>query len=264
MKEGGWLDVPAFLEYTRQVLLERASYAIASLDPDDLSVGPAGVQWKNVSASGIIFCQGWRGHGIVFSIGFRCDRRRRHPRPRDSGTGRDPRIVNGGGWLVPVGGNRFRAGATYHHGARDTPSLELSREEVLAKIAALTPAVPEVTGHRRALRPTIRRSQVFLGTHPAIPASPTSTDWDRKGPSTARGMPVSSPGIFSTELPCLRMRSAGPVSLSPPSMSFPRVTETAHDLVARFVREGDHVIDATVGNGHDTGSSPGWSARRAC
>lgn len=35
-------------------------------------------------------------------------------------------------------------------------------------------------------------------------------------------------------------------------MSFPRVTETAHDLVARFVREGDHVIDATVGKGHDT------------
>ena len=35
-------------------------------------------------------------------------------------------------------------------------------------------------------------------------------------------------------------------------MSFPRVSETAHDLVARFVREGDHVVDATVGNGHDT------------
>ena len=35
-------------------------------------------------------------------------------------------------------------------------------------------------------------------------------------------------------------------------MSLPRVTETAHDLVARFVREGDHVVDATVGNGHDT------------
>lgn len=35
-------------------------------------------------------------------------------------------------------------------------------------------------------------------------------------------------------------------------MSFPRVTETAHDLVARFVRDGDHVVDATVGNGHDT------------
>lgn len=170
MKEGGWLDVPAFLEYTRQVLLERASYAIASLDPDDLSVGPAGVQWKNVSASGIIFCQGWRGArnrffdwipmrptgGDILDLEI----------PELAG---DPRIVNGGGWLVPVGGNRFRAGATYHHGARDTPSLELSREEVLAKIAALTPAVPEVTGHRRALRPTIRRSQVFLGTHPAHP-----------------------------------------------------------------------------------------------
>lgn len=34
-------------------------------------------------------------------------------------------------------------------------------------------------------------------------------------------------------------------------MPFPRVTSFAHDLVATFVKEGDHVIDATVGNGHD-------------
>jgi len=32
----------------------------------------------------------------------------------------------------------------------------------------------------------------------------------------------------------------------------PRVTEMAHDLIRRFVREGDRVVDATVGNGHDT------------
>lgn len=169
MKEGGWLDVPAFLEYTRQVLLERASYAIASLNPDDLSVGPSGVQWKNVSAAGVIFCQGWRGAqnrffdwipmrptgGDILDLEI----------PELAG---DPRIVNAGGWLLPLGGSRFRAGATYHHGA-PAPPLEMAREEILAKIAILTPALPRVTGHRRALRPTIRRSQVFVGTHPARP-----------------------------------------------------------------------------------------------
>lgn len=171
MKEGGWLDVPAFLAYTRQVLLERASYAIAALNPDDLSVGPGGVRWKNVSASGIIFCEGWRGGqnrffdwipmrptgGDILDLEI----------PELAG---DPRIVNGGGWLVPAEGSRFRGGATYHHGARETPSLEIARGEILAKIAALTPAVPKVMGHRRALRPTIRRSQVFVGTHPARPS----------------------------------------------------------------------------------------------
>lgn len=32
----------------------------------------------------------------------------------------------------------------------------------------------------------------------------------------------------------------------------PRVTELAHDLIRKFVGAGDRVVDATVGNGHDT------------
>lgn len=35
-------------------------------------------------------------------------------------------------------------------------------------------------------------------------------------------------------------------------MALPRVTEMAHELVARHLRPGDRAIDATVGNGHDT------------
>lgn len=33
---------------------------------------------------------------------------------------------------------------------------------------------------------------------------------------------------------------------------FPRITEYVHDLIRSRVRPGDHVIDATMGNGHDT------------
>lgn len=36
------------------------------------------------------------------------------------------------------------------------------------------------------------------------------------------------------------------------SRRLPRVTELAHLLIERFVQEGDRVVDATVGNGHDT------------
>lgn len=33
---------------------------------------------------------------------------------------------------------------------------------------------------------------------------------------------------------------------------FPRITEYVHDLMRQRVQEGSHVIDATMGNGHDT------------
>lgn len=35
-------------------------------------------------------------------------------------------------------------------------------------------------------------------------------------------------------------------------MALPRITDLAHHLVGSIVRKGDHVIDATAGNGHDT------------
>lgn len=35
-------------------------------------------------------------------------------------------------------------------------------------------------------------------------------------------------------------------------MSLPRVTEMAHELLARHLRPGQWAVDATVGNGHDT------------
>lgn len=35
-------------------------------------------------------------------------------------------------------------------------------------------------------------------------------------------------------------------------MAFPRVTEIAHLILRSRITQGDHVVDATVGNGHDT------------
>lgn len=40
--------------------------------------------------------------------------------------------------------------------------------------------------------------------------------------------------------------------MKPAPQRLPRVTEIGHDLVRRFVIAGDRVVDATVGNGHDT------------
>lgn len=168
MKEGGWLDVPAFLELTRQHLLERASYAIGRVDSAEVSVSHDAVRWKNIEAETVVFCEGWRSGrnrffdwipmrptgGDILDLEI--------PDLADEG-----RIVNKGGWLLPLGGGRFRAGSTYRHGSADNED-EAKRTEVLAKITSITPMPATVTGHRNALRPTIRRSQVFMGTHPSL------------------------------------------------------------------------------------------------
>jgi len=62
MREGGWLDVPGFLELTRQALLERAAYAIGRVRSVDVTIEESGIRWKNITAAKVIFCEGWRGN----------------------------------------------------------------------------------------------------------------------------------------------------------------------------------------------------------
>lgn len=167
MKRGGWLDVPQFLEMTRQHLLERLSYAIGDVSADQVSITDSGVRWKNVEASKIIFCEGWMGNQNRFfdwitmhsALGEILDL-------KIPSLETENRIINRGGWMIPKGDGIFRAGSTYQH---DFDRIEPSNEgeaEVIQKMRSITTAPIEVIGRHAAVRPIIKRSQVFMGIHP--------------------------------------------------------------------------------------------------
>ncbi|MDF1825594.1 MAG: FAD-dependent oxidoreductase [Verrucomicrobiales bacterium] len=168
MKGGGWLDVPAFLETTRQHLLERASYAIGKVNSAEVHPHSTGVQWKNINAKQIIFAEGWRNHENQFF-----DWIRMHSALGDILDVRIPGldglelIINKGAWLLPVGGDRFRTGSNYRHQLASLDPDHAGREEIIEKLRSITPLPFEVIDHRCAVRPIIHRSQIFAGIHPA-------------------------------------------------------------------------------------------------
>lgn len=167
MCQSGWLDLPAFLEQMRQILLERAAYAIGVVRPADIVTHENSVQWKNVEAGTIVFCQGWEGCQNEYfdwlpwnpARGDVLDIKMKNP-------SNESRIVNRGGWILPRGENVFRAGSTYDHDFANASPTETGKEEVLEKIARITGEEPEVISHRSAIRPSIRRSQIIMGRHP--------------------------------------------------------------------------------------------------
>lgn len=170
MNGGGWLDVPRFLDATRQRLIECAAYAIATVKSDDIEVSDKVVRWKNVEADRVVFCEGWRGNKNRFfdwlpmnpAAGDILDLRIPDLAPED-------RILNKGGWLLPIGDELFRAGSTYRSNLNEEDGIEKGRNEILEKIAGITSADYEVVAIKTAIRPIIRRSQIFMGTHPSQP-----------------------------------------------------------------------------------------------
>lgn len=170
LSAAGWLQVPAFLEAMRQFLLERLGYAIGRLEPEDVKISRDEVRWKNVTAERIVLCQGWEGSRNRWFdwVPFRnakgqildlvCE-----------GTASEKRIVNRGGWMLPLGEGRFRAGATYEWdfaAGEASATSEESREELEGRLERLLKVPFEVTGQRAAVRPVIRRSRALVGWHP--------------------------------------------------------------------------------------------------
>jgi glycine oxidase len=167
MRGGGWLDLPVFLEITRQHLLETVSYAIGRVFASDLKVKNNGIRWRNIVAGKIVFCEGWRARENVFfahipmhsAKGDILDLRPLAPYPTSH-------ILSCGSWLLPQSTSLFRAGSTYQHHFDDASPVPEGQAQVLENVARLTDQAFEIIGHRAAIRPIIRRSQPYMGHSP--------------------------------------------------------------------------------------------------
>ena len=78
-------------------------------------------------------------------------------------------VLNRAAYVVPMGGSRFRVGATY----RWPPFAESITDEALtelsSRLAGLTPLPFAVLGQRAGVRPAVYDRRPLLGRHPAHP-----------------------------------------------------------------------------------------------
>lgn len=72
-------------------------------------------------------------------------------------------LVGGGGWLVPVGGGRFKAGATYEWDQLDGRPTVAGRARVVEILRTLGVGDFTLLTHEAGIRPIVRRSQPLIG-----------------------------------------------------------------------------------------------------
>jgi glycine/D-amino acid oxidase-like deaminating enzyme len=81
----------------------------------------------------------------------------------------EQRVVHRGIWLVPLGGDYFRVGATHTWEPLDAIPTAEGRAELESKLRAFLKLPYEVIDHRAAVRPVIDAGFPVLGRHPAHP-----------------------------------------------------------------------------------------------
>jgi glycine/D-amino acid oxidase-like deaminating enzyme len=150
------LDAPGFIAASREFFRRYGRYRQASADATGAVAG--------IAAARRVFCEGAVGllHGVANILPSRCAK---GEILTVSIPGLDePRLVVGnGGWLVPLGEGRYKAGAPYEWGTLDDAPSAAGRSWVEGLLAGLLDLPFEVLEHVAGIRPIVRQSQPVIG-----------------------------------------------------------------------------------------------------
>lgn len=191
MKSGN-LDIPKFLNHFRDYLKNEQSILEEVFEDDLLKITESGVEYKGNAAKHIFFCQGQQGlqnkwfnylplhqtKGEVLTLRIKALNANR--------------ILNKGFFILPIGDDLYKVGATFNWKEKDCIPTEVGKSELLEKLHSLLDHPYEVVEHIAGLRPTVVDRRPIIGTHPEHPALVIYNGMGPKGviyaPYTARNL----------------------------------------------------------------------------
>lgn len=152
-----WLDVPLLLDAQRRELLRDGQLTEGMVNPDAIQRTPAGVRVGAVEGRWLVYCTGPFAErpGLV-------------PVQGETLTVRIPGLrlscmVHRGIFLLPLGEDRYRIGATFRWEEVWGGSSEAARTWLLERAQAFVDAPIEVLDQQSGVRPTTRDRRPLLG-----------------------------------------------------------------------------------------------------
>ena len=267
LRDAARLNVPKFLEQTRQYFASLGRYQQAELNRDtDIVINDKGVfvARLDIRCACVVFCQGYQPiRNRWFPTIPDGPAKGEILRVRLSDYTED-RVVHQGIWLVPDGleadGAFFLLGATYDRVNLNNEPTTVGREELVSGLQQITAETPIVMDHVAAVRAGMKRRKPIIGPHPDSDCVFVLNGLGSRGallaPVAAQaltdlifGAPITSDqhDVIDVLPGKLDSRLAATHSTRPKSL-----TQLAHNVIRRIVQPGDTVIDATAGNGNDT------------
>ncbi|AWG20140.1 FAD-dependent oxidoreductase [Flavobacterium faecale] len=163
----GYVDTAILLEAYKTYLESLDSFRASSFDYSDLSVYDDLVEYQEVKAKHIIFAEGYGIHanpyfnflplegtkGELFII-------------RAEGLDLSV-IVNTSVFILPLGNDLFKVGATYNWKDKTDLPTEEGKIELIDRIKEILTCDFEIVEHFAGVRPTVRDRRPLVGTHAA-------------------------------------------------------------------------------------------------
>lgn len=166
LSPSGWLDTPAFLASNRQQWITKGQLSEGIVAPEALQRKTDHWQWNGIAAEHVVWCDGFwgTGHAAFPNLPFA-------PTKGEILTLEIPdlpssQILIKGHFLVPLGQQLFRLGATYHWTQLDGRPTQAAADILLHRLTQLIDLPFRVVDHQAGVRPTVvDRKPLFGESH---------------------------------------------------------------------------------------------------
>ena len=182
---GAQVDVGALIKVYQKELLSQKLLIDESMDFDKLQITEGQVQYGNLSAQNIVFCEGHQGQKNPWFSYLPFEVAKGEALVIKLDKTQAKRILKHKIILAPLGEDLYWVGSNYEHKPKDDLPSDRGRDFILKKLQQVLKIPFQEIDHLAAIRPATFDRRPFLGRHPQYPALAIFNGLGAKGSSLA-------------------------------------------------------------------------------
>ena len=163
--ETGFLDTKKLKESYTNYLITKNCYSEQTFDYSKLEINEDFIEYKDIRAKQIVFAEGFGIHNNPYFNNLPLDGTKGELLIIKSEDLKLKEIINSSIWILPLGNNLYKVGATYNWQDKTNQKTEAGKLELLTSLKELITCDFEVVEHLAGVRPTVKDRRPLLGKH---------------------------------------------------------------------------------------------------
>jgi len=161
----GYLDVSLFVKVYQEYLQNNHLLIRAHFSYEDLQIQPSYSVWKDIEAKSVIFAEGFSLHHNPFFNFLPLDGTKGELLYVKIPNLKLKSIVKSSVFLIPVGNDIYKVGATYNWQDKTDNCTEEAKKELIEGLEDLIDSSYEIIHHLAGIRPTVKDRRPLVGAH---------------------------------------------------------------------------------------------------
>lgn len=166
VKQSGWINLPILLEKHKEYLTKNELFLTELFDYSKLVISSENISYKDITAKKIIFCEGSRINENPFFSYLPLKPTKGEVLTIEIDNLEIDKVLNKGFFILPLGENKFKVGATYNWADLTENPTQDGLNELTEKLKSTIPHKFKILKHEAGVRPTVIDRRPLIGLHP--------------------------------------------------------------------------------------------------